>query len=135
MSEVANRLSDEESIDDRPLIGSASAFPAEGATIIDVDGLEVGIYRTETGFIAIRNHCPHRGAPVCKGRVRGTMTPSAPGEYRYDPDKKVLVCPWHRWEFDLNTGKTAYDIDRLSLTRYEVIERDGQLYLGDRLRN
>ncbi len=61
----------------------------EGRTkLVRVLGAELGLFRVGTEYRAYRNLCPHAAAPVCGGRVTGT----------------VLRCPWHGWEFDLRTG-------------------------------
>lgn len=39
-----------------------------------------------------------------------------------------VVCPWHGYEFDLASGRCAND-PRLRLRRYDVIERDGEVYI------
>lgn len=58
--------------------------------------------------MAYRNRCPHQGGPVCLGRWGGTTLPSAPGEYLFGRHGRVLVCPWHGWEFDLETGEALF---------------------------
>jgi nitrite reductase (NADH) small subunit len=77
--------------------------------LVRVEGIEVGIFNLgEERFVAYRNHCPHQGAPVCLGRVGGTTLSSAPGDYVYGRHGRVLTCPWHGWEFDLETGRTLF---------------------------
>ncbi len=68
----------------------------------------MGIFNLGDRFVAYRNHCPHQGAPVCLGRVGGTTLSSTPGDYVYGRHGRVLVCPWHGWEFDLETGRTLF---------------------------
>lgn len=72
--------------------------------IAAVDGVEVGVFNLDGRIVAYRNHCPHQGAPVCLGRVGGTTLPSAPGEYIYGREGRILHCPWHGWQFDLESG-------------------------------
>jgi nitrite reductase/ring-hydroxylating ferredoxin subunit len=40
-----------------------------------------------------------------------------------------IVCPWHGYEYKLETGECAAD-KKLKLRRYEVIERDGGVYVA-----
>ena len=80
--------------------------------------------------MAVRNWCPHKGAPLCKGPVTGTMLPSEPGAYKWGMEGAVIRCPWHGWEFDLRSGTTLFGTDRRKLIRYEVSVRDGRVLLG-----
>ena len=41
----------------------------------------------------------------------------------------MLRCPWHRWEFDLVTGRTLFETDKRRLIQYRVTVEDGQIYL------
>ena len=41
---------------------------------------------------AVGAHCPHFRAPMADGWV----------------DHERIVCPWHLWEFDLETGLCEY---------------------------
>jgi nitrite reductase/ring-hydroxylating ferredoxin subunit len=106
---------------------NAAELAAGERRIVALDGLEVGVFNLGDRFVAYRNHCPHQGAPVCLGRVGGTSLPSAPGEYVFGRRGKVLVCPWHGWEFDLETGRALFG-HRVRLAGVETaVERDGTL--------
>jgi nitrite reductase/ring-hydroxylating ferredoxin subunit len=39
-----------------------------------------------------------------------------------------IVCPWHGYEFHLSDGTHVCD-KRLRLTKYPVIQRDGEIYV------
>jgi len=87
--------------------------------IISVNGKEIGIFYENGRYFAVLNYCPHFGAPVCLGKVFGAVTSDEPGRLSYDADRIVLRCPWHRWEFDLETGKALTPI-RQRLKTYPV---------------
>ena len=55
----------------------------------------------------VRNRCPHSGAPLCRGRVRDREA-GEPGAYAL-AGERVLRCPWHGWEFDLESGRCLDD--------------------------
>jgi nitrite reductase/ring-hydroxylating ferredoxin subunit len=110
-------------------VGDVEAFPSGTMTIVTAGEHQVGIYNLDGELIAIRNSCPHRGAPVCKGTVTGAMLPSAPGSYRWGMEGTVIRCPWHGWEFDLRSGSTLFGTDRRRLIRYEVAVHDGRVFL------
>ncbi|MCZ8517569.1 Rieske (2Fe-2S) protein [Paenibacillus filicis] len=76
-----------------------------GRVIVNVNGMELGIFLVGGKYYAWRNVCPHAAAPVCVGVVQGTRLTSTVYDYQYGMDNQVLRCPWHGWEFDLTTGQ------------------------------
>jgi nitrite reductase (NADH) small subunit len=56
------------------------------------NGVAVCLANLDGQLHALGNVCPHRGAPLAEGWIE---------------DGK-LVCPWHAWIFDLNTGCAEY---------------------------
>jgi nitrite reductase (NADH) small subunit len=91
-------------------IGRASAFPNPGRRVIEVDGVEVGVFCHNGKFTAYENVCPHMGGPVCQGKIIARV------EERIAEDKTSLglafsrehtnvACPWHGYEFDISTGR------------------------------
>jgi nitrite reductase (NADH) small subunit len=109
-------------------VGSAAEFLAGEFRIVNVEGREIGITRLNTGELrAVRNHCPHKGAPVCRGIIGGTWPPCEPGEMKFERDGEVLVCPWHGFEFDLVNGQELYQSDPMKLLMYPVVEQDGRV--------
>jgi nitrite reductase/ring-hydroxylating ferredoxin subunit len=111
------------------LVGRLSDFPPAKAHLVQVDGLEIGIYNIESKLYAVRNLCPHRGAPLCLGRFGGTMLPSERNTLVYGLNDRVIVCPWHRWEWDITTGLSPFDADKRRLIRYEVELEGDQVFL------
>ena len=109
-------------------VGKVADFPVGQFKIVEIDGREIGITRLKSGeFRAVRNHCPHKGAPVCRGIVGGTWLPCGPGEMVYGRDGEVLVCPWHGFEFDLLNGEELFQDKPLKLLMYPATERDGEV--------
>jgi nitrite reductase (NADH) small subunit len=108
----------------RHRVARADEIPETGGLIVDVNGVEIGIFRVGSRVVAWRNVCPHMAAPVCKGNVAGTTLPSRVYEYEYGRDGEILQCPWHGWEFDLLTGRHLVNGSRARLRQYPV-ETDG----------
>jgi nitrite reductase (NADH) small subunit len=111
-------------------VGEVSEFSPGVFRVVVVEGREIGVLRTEERFFAVHNSCPHQGAAICEGMVsRGTMVSSKPHQYSYVHDRTILLCPWHRWEFDLETGRTVGDISKKRLATYPVEIVDDDVFL------
>jgi nitrite reductase/ring-hydroxylating ferredoxin subunit len=101
-----------------------------GRVVVDVDGVEVGIFRIGGRLYAWENRCVHAGGPVCQGKLMNRVVE------RLDPGKRSLgddfsdelhiVCPWHGYEYDVRTGEHPAD-SRLRLRRVDVEERGGEI--------
>jgi 3-phenylpropionate/trans-cinnamate dioxygenase ferredoxin subunit len=73
---------------------------------------------------AVRNRCPHHGAPLCRGQVLERIG-GAPGRYALS-GREVLRCPWHGWEFDLETGRSL-DEPSMRVAVYPARVADGRV--------
>ncbi|HEX3326835.1 MAG TPA: Rieske 2Fe-2S domain-containing protein [Actinomycetota bacterium] len=102
------------------LAGSAEALRREGCRVIEAEGRRVAVLSVGERFFALRDRCPHKGASLCEGTVGGTFLPSAPQEYLYGMDNSVIRCPWHGWEFDLETGRSLMEPDDVGVQVYPV---------------
>lgn len=112
----------------RIAVGAVDEFPVGKFKILMAGAVEIGVVRLSSGAVhAVRNRCPHKGAPICKGIVGGTWPPSRVGELAFERDGEVLVCPWHGYEFDLNTGLELYQDRPTRLRKYETAVEDGQI--------
>jgi nitrite reductase/ring-hydroxylating ferredoxin subunit len=69
---------------------------------------------------AVLNRCPHKGAPVCKGIVGGTWPPSEVGKLHFEREGHVLTCPWHGFEFDIDTGYEVYQERPARLKKFKA---------------
>lgn len=98
----------------------ADEVPAGGRRIVDVAGRSVGIFNIDDIYYAVRNSCPHKGAPLCKGVIDGYVTGDKPGEFTFERNGEILRCPWHGWEFDLKTGESVFNPHKVWVRRYDV---------------
>jgi len=96
--------------------------------IVNVGGKEIGIFFEGGKYYAVLNYCPHWGAPICRGRVVGRVTCVDNERITYDPDAKTLRCPWHHWEFDLESGQPVAAI-RERLKVFPVRTQDETVYV------
>lgn len=107
---------------------SSAELEKDGRRIVEIGGIEIGLFLVNGHVIAWRNLCPHAAAPVCEGRVCGTRLDSDVYEYIYGRDREILRCPWHGWEFQLTTGEHLGQ-SGLKLRGYEAGIEDGRVYV------
>jgi len=110
-------------------IGELNQIPEGKALITDLNGTSIGVFYEDGKVYAVRNVCPHKLAPICKGGVCGTMLPSKPSEFEFGLEGKVLRCPWHGWEFSLETGDALFGISNRKVKTYPVQVKDGMIYV------
>lgn len=90
-------------------VGPVEDFPESRPRAVTVAGREVVVIAYRGRFYAVRNVCPHQSASFVAGTVRGRITSEGPGHFAIDPSDPVLVCPWHTWQFRLETGDCVVD--------------------------
>ncbi|PZF82506.1 Rieske (2Fe-2S) protein [Jiangella anatolica] len=110
-------------------IGPVEDVRRDGCRVVEVDGRRVGVISVGEEFFAIGDKCPHMGASICAGSLSGTFVPAGPHELVYGMDNRVVRCPWHGWEFDLETGRSLLEPKRVGLPTYRVSQRDGEVVL------
>jgi nitrite reductase/ring-hydroxylating ferredoxin subunit len=109
------------------VVARARELPPGARKIVEVEGRSIGVFNVGGRYHALRNTCPHQGAPLCLGTVTGTAAPSKPGEYAWVREGEILVCPWHGWEFDITTGRSVFDPWGTRVRSYDVsVEPAGQ---------
>ncbi len=66
--------------------------PAEGEVVeAEAEGRSICLARHNGALSALDNWCPHRQGPLGQGWIEGG----------------AVLCPWHAWAFDLQTGVAA----------------------------
>ncbi len=119
----------------RHLVAPAADLPPGQRKIVKIEGWEIGVFNVDGAFYALRNACPHKGGPLCLGRLRPLVV--APAVYRSDVyplriaherEGEVLKCPWHNYEFDIRTGQALFD-PRLRVKTYPVRQEGDQIVL------
>ncbi len=113
----------------RHRVAELREVPERGALLVEAAGLQIGLFRVRGSVVAWRNHCPHQAAPVCRGRVTGTLLTSPVHTYRPGRDGEVLQCPWHGWEFDLVDGHHLAPGSPARLRGYPVEVVDGSVFV------
>ncbi len=95
-------------------------MPPGERKIVELEGRSIGVFNIRGTYYALRNTCPHQGAPLCAGAVKGTLRSDAPQTYEYVREGEIVVCPWHCWEFDITTGGSLFNPHRMKVRSYEV---------------
>lgn len=115
------------------LVGVRADFADDARRFVEVDGTEIGVLLHEDRFYAFENRCVHQGGPVCEGRILSRVEAVLDDEQRvlgerFSDTEAHLICPWHGYEYDLETGECAVD-RRLRLRRFEVAEKGDEIYV------
>ncbi len=66
---------------------------AEKALLVMLAGRRVGLLLHQGRPVAVLDRCPHYSGPLAQGPIS-----TARGE---------IICPWHRFRFDLATGRSV----------------------------
>jgi nitrite reductase/ring-hydroxylating ferredoxin subunit len=94
-------------------VGSVAEFVAEERKIIEAEGLSIGIFYVDGQWHALHNSCLHRGGPICKGPL----------------ENGVLTCPWHGYQYQLETGELLLD-PNAKVPRFTVEIRSDEVYVS-----
>ncbi len=81
---------------------------------VTAGGRSMLLARTEKEYYALDNKCPHLGGQLCDGRLK--------------LDRGEVVCGLHNWDFDLETGVSAYNPEN-RLETFNVDIRDDGIYV------
>jgi len=109
----------------RYVVGRAADMPPGSRKIVTAAGRSIGVFNIRGRFYALRNRCPHQGAPLCLGKIKGTTLPGKPYEYVYGREDEIIQCPWHGWEFEIQTGRTYFNPHKMRAQTYEVTVGQG----------
>jgi nitrite reductase/ring-hydroxylating ferredoxin subunit len=104
----------------RYVVASVSDIPPGTRKLVQVNGRPVAIFNLEGAFFGLNNKCPHEGGSLCHGVVTGLIDSTGPGEYHQSRRGEMIRCPWHGWEFDIQTGQSWCDPERMKVRRYGV---------------
>ena len=113
------------------IVSVVKDIPPGHRKLVHVNGRAVVVFNLGGEFFALNNRCPHKGGSLCAGKQTGLVQSAGPGDYRYSRRGEIIRCPWHSWEFDIRTGQSWCDPQRLRTRRYAVsVEKGTQLVEG-----
>ncbi len=102
------------------VVARVSDLPPGSRKIVSVEGRSIGVFNVKGEYYALRNMCPHQGAPLCEGSLHGTAATTKPGEYEWIREGEILRCPWHGWEFDVTNGRSIFNPHKMRVKVYDV---------------
>ncbi len=114
----------------RHVIARLADFPPGTRRVVPLGGpAGIGVYNVAGRFYALRNICPHEGAPLCQGPQRAYVRAERVGAryaFVYERDGEIVACPWHGLEYHVPTGR-CLAFSNIKLRTYEVLVEDGQV--------
>ena len=69
---------------------STEELPEGTMKLVEIDGIEIGVFNCAGELMAIEDRCSHDDGPLAEGP--------------FDPDTCTVECPRHGSLFDLKTG-------------------------------
>jgi nitrite reductase (NADH) small subunit len=88
---------------------------ADGSVrLVTVARRKVALCRVGDDVFAVKDACPHFGGPLSGGKLH--------------TKRRELICPWHRFRFDLADGCSVTN-RALAAKTYLVTVDDGRVYV------
>src|ERR1700755_873011 len=116
------------------VVAPVSEMPPGTRRSVTIGGRAIAVVHAGRRVFAVRDVCPHQGAPLSRGVLVGELTACRPGEYAFDSGRAHVKCPWHGWEYDLQTGRSTYDPAHDRVRSYDVtVEPGGEVLEGGRV--
>jgi len=94
-------------------VAKVSELSADEGLEVEIEGEAVAIFLHNNKYYAIENTCPHKQGPLCDGKI----------------SSGTVACPFHAWEFSLETGECITK-PSFCVQTYEVKIQDGQIFVG-----
>jgi nitrite reductase/ring-hydroxylating ferredoxin subunit/uncharacterized membrane protein len=96
---------------ERPVVASADELEVDQMKLVHLNGRRIVLARTEEGYVAFDDRCPHRGGSLAGGSmICGTVQ-----------------CPWHGSQFDVRDGAMRAGPAEEGIRTYSVEESGGKL--------
>jgi nitrite reductase/ring-hydroxylating ferredoxin subunit len=113
--------------------GRSDGIPDNGRLVVDIGDKTVGIFRVGGKLFAYENTCPHMGGPVCQGLIIPAVREIINDKqistgYAFDESEMRIVCPWHGYEFSIESGSHPAK-PSIRLKRVAVEEEGGEVYV------
>lgn len=107
------------------VVAATTEIPPGTRKRVEVAGRGIVVFNLGGEYFALFDRCPHRGGSLYAGRQTGLVEADAPGAYRVTRPGEFIRCPWHAWEFEIRTGKSWCDPQRLKARSYPASVASG----------
>lgn len=84
-------------------------------SVVDVEGVDVAVFKLEEGFYALEDMCTHDGAEIASGEIEGDE----------------IICPRHGARFCIRTGEVKCAPAYENIASLEVKLEDGRVKVRD----
>jgi nitrite reductase/ring-hydroxylating ferredoxin subunit len=108
------------------VVAAADDIPPGSRKLVTVKGRPVVVFNVAGEYFGLLNRCPHQGGNLCEGKLTGLLEAAEPGQYRYSRQGEILRCPWHGWEFDVRTGQSYCEPDKIKARKFDVSLTEGR---------
>lgn len=113
---------------DRIAVANTADVLESKATIVEVEGTEVGLFLVDGEYHAVANYCVHAGAPLCEGDEVEGIAVGEDGDSLEYTGQQLIQCPWHLWKFDVETGRNVDD-ESVAVPTWQTEVEDGTIYV------
>ena len=114
----------------RVVVAPVSEFAPGERRIVQAGSRSLGVFRVGDRFYGIRNRCPHQGGPLCRGHLLDDAVADAPGRPQLSSPTRI-ACPWHGWEYDLESGQSFMGAGHAGVRSYGVAVHPGGQLLAE----
>lgn len=97
------------------IVCNIEELPEGARRIVEVDGLEIGVFNCAGELLAIEDRCSHDDGPLAEGE--------------FDPEACTVECPRHGSLFDLRSGRPKTLPAFAPVETFEVRAEDGEIKL------
>jgi len=104
----------------RHVVATVDEIPPGSRKLVTVGERRIVVFNIEGEFHALLDRCPHQGGSLCDGVLTGYVESDNPGKYNYSRPGEFIRCPWHGWHFDVRTGQSWGEPERVFTMQYEV---------------
>ena len=99
-------------------IATVSELPSNSTKIVNVKNAKVALFNYNGKITALGNACLHKGGPLGLGHV----------VQKYDG--MYVTCPWHGWEYNIETGKAPLDFKDQQAV-YEIKIESDDIFISE----
>ena len=89
--------------------------PDRAGRVVRAEDRAIALFRVADEVFALDNVCPHWQGPLGEGVVSA--------------ERMEVTCPWHRFRYDLRTGRNVLSDVRQAATVYPVDIKDGEVFV------